>query len=109
MTTIAVPPVAWPFDGITPPQLAAALADAGFDLPALIGSVWRDPNAAGWLAGADRELVHVVSAGNTVSGWQVRVVRYLDTGDRLSEISNGVIYLARLVAEFEHIQDGEHR
>ncbi|WP_033338863.1 hypothetical protein [Catenuloplanes japonicus] len=103
---IPVPSVAWPLNGVTSQQLTEALAASGFDLPALIGSVWHDKDSGSWLTDDDRELVHVVSAGNTVSGWQVSVVRYFDTGGPLKEVGHGVIYLSRLVAEFEHVQDG---
>ncbi len=82
--------------------LNAALIADGYDPPPYVGQDWHDP-AVTWLPNGHRSIVRITSIGNTVSGWQARVIRRQVDADGQTVPSGdgaGVVYLRTLVRDY---------
>ncbi|MER7280535.1 hypothetical protein ABT369_39460 [Dactylosporangium sp. NPDC000244] len=79
-------------------KIAVALVAAGFDPPPYVGEDWID-RAVTWLPEGHQQIVRITSLGNTVSGWQARVIRRqvdADGNTVPSGCGEGIIHVARL-------------
>ncbi|WP_426513139.1 hypothetical protein ACPPVO_22435 [Dactylosporangium sp. McL0621] len=86
-------------------KIAAALIAAGFNPPPYVGEDWVDRGAT-WLPEGHQSIVQITRLGNTVTGWQARVVRrQVDAdGDAVqSSCGEGVISVANLFGESPEI------
>lgn len=79
-------------------QIATALTAAGFDPPPYVGDDWIDRGVT-WLPDGHQSIVRITALGNTVTGWQARVVRrHVDADGNTVEDGSGtsIIYVANL-------------
>ncbi|GGM52554.1 hypothetical protein ACFFX1_55525 [Dactylosporangium sucinum] len=79
-------------------QIADALVSAGFDPPPYVGEDWIDRGVT-WLPDGHLSIVRITALGNTVYGWQARVVRrHVDAdGNRVEDGSGtGVVSVDHL-------------
>jgi hypothetical protein len=86
-------------------RIAAGLRAAGFDPPPYVGQEWVDQQET-WLPEGHRSIVTITSLGNTVSGWQARVVRRQVDADGTvwpSGDGAGVVYVDHLVKQYEAV------
>jgi hypothetical protein len=83
-------------------RIAGALVAAGYDPPPAVGQVWQDLTAS-YLPSPQRRLVRVTGIGNTVSGWQCRVLAWVEDPDATTapERRGGVLYVATLLDDYQ--------